>query len=142
MKKALLILMAAVLALPLCACGKSKDDAAQATQRPQLTQAPIAGGDYEFSIKNDLGSSVAELYISESTSDDWGTNLLDGDSIYDGGAYEVYFAPEQSASDSKYDIAVVTGDEAEYHFEGINLNGIDVVTLTWNDDDEVVAELD
>ena len=140
MKKALFAALSAIMVLSLCACGGNNEP--QPTERPRVTQAPIAGGNYDFAIKNDLGSSISELYISESSSNDWGDNLLSDESVYDGGAYEVSFSPEMATVNAEYDIAVITGDDAEYHFEGINLNDIDVITLTWNGDDDVIAELD
>lgn len=142
MKKTFILSVLTVFAaLSLCACGgNNADPGLTETQRP--TQAPIAIGNYDFSIKNELGSSITKLYISDSSSDNWGDNLLTDENIYDGGAFEVNFSPEKATSNAQYDIAILTSDQAEYHFEGLNLTDISVVTLTWNDNDEVVAQLD
>lgn len=142
MKKTLILsILSAVVALSLCSCGGNKNEAeVTETQRP--TQAPIAVGNYDFSIKNELGSSIVKLYISDSSAEDWGDNLLTDENIYDDGAFEVSFSPERATANAKYDIAILTSGEAEYHFESLDLTNVSVVTLTWNEDDEVVAQLD
>lgn len=142
MKKALSIFVSLAMALSLCACGAKNDESAEQTEKPRLTQAPIAGGNVAFSVINELGSSITEIYVSETSSDDWGDNLLEDEKIVDGGAFEVKFSPEQAKANAKYDMAVVTSDSGEYHFEDISLEGINVITLSFNDDDEVTAELD
>ncbi|MDY3031645.1 MAG: hypothetical protein SOS24_07800 [Clostridia bacterium] len=111
-------LLAAVLSLGIAAgissCGKT-------------TKSP-----YDFSLVNNLGSSVTEVYISESTSEGWGDNLLGTSALENGRKLELTFSGEQPST-SVFDIAVLTAAGTEYQFKSVDLNTAKIVTIQMQD---------
>ena len=111
MKKFLAVVLSAGVALGMTACGTK-----------------TAKSPYDFSIVNDLGSSLAEVYVSESTSEGWGDNLLGTSALENKKKMDLTFSGEQTAT-SVFDIAVITAAGTEYQFQGIDLNTANVVKI-------------
>lgn len=121
MKKFWAIALSVGIALSTSSCGKSKQ-----------------GSPNDFAIVNDLGSSLSEVYISESANEDWGSNLLGTTAFENGKKLDITFSGAPTAT-SVFDIAVLTAAGTEYQFKSIDLNTSNVVTLTMQDGAAVAA---
>ncbi len=79
-----------------------------------------------LTFKNNTGASLKEIYISQNSSEDWGSNILElasVDQLDDGYTYNVTysFAENNSAADVK----VVTDKGEEIEFTDMDLNSAD-----------------
>ena len=93
-----------------------------------------SGGDspYDFSIVNNLGTPISEVYISESINQDWGENLLGTSVLENEKTLEIEFSGAPTST-SVFDIDVITNGGTEYQFSSIDLNTAEVVTLMMQD---------
>jgi hypothetical protein len=73
-------------------------------------------------VENESGFEVCELYISPTTDENWGDNLVDV--LADGDFIELQFA------DGEYDVAFATCDGEFFEEYGIELFGDALITLT------------
>lgn len=87
---------------------------------------------YDFSIVNDLGCSLSEVYVSSGLTEDWGSNLLGTTAFEAGKTLDISFSGADTES-SLFDISVLTSAGTEYQFQSIDLNVSKVVTLTMQD---------
>ena len=53
---------------------------------------------YDFTMVNNLGTTLSEVYISESTNDDWGQNILGTSALENEKELEVTFSGAQNIS--------------------------------------------
>lgn len=86
----------------------------------------------DFSIVNNLGSALSEVYVSESANNDWGENLLGTTSFENGKQLDISFTGAPTST-SVFDIAVITQAGTEYQFKSVDLNTANIVTLTMQD---------
>lgn len=93
---------------------------------------------YDFELMNNLGTPLSEVYISESTSDSWGDNLLGTAVLENGMTLDIEFSGAPTAT-SVFDIDVITNGGTEYQFQSIDLNTVNVITLMMQDNAPVAS---
>ncbi len=111
MKKILSVLMSVGIIISTAACGD------------KTTKSPN-----DFTLVNNLGTTLSEVYVSESTSDDWGQNILGTTALENEKKLDLSFSGAPTAT-SVFDVAVLTSAGTEYQFKAIDLNTANVVTL-------------
>ncbi len=124
MKKAICILMAAVMLLSLCACGSGGEDAEDVV------------------FQNDLDVVIHSIYISSSTEDEWGdpvnsAKLNSGSSTHidfdkfagDGAYYDVGVVDENNVNYDVYEVSLAIGDTLALS----ESDGTPVLTVTGTD---------
>lgn len=120
MKKIFAVILSVGMALGLASCGAGDESP------------------YNFSIVNNLGTPLSEVYISESTSEGWGDNLLGTSVLENEKTLDIEFSGAPTAT-SVFDIAVITNGGTEYQFQSIDLNTANVVTLMMQDNAPVAS---
>ncbi len=98
-----------------------------------LAVAPLSQADsaMDFTLVNDTGYQINEVYISPSASDEWGENILN-DVLVNGNYATVTFQP---AADNipTWDIMVAWDDDSpNTYWRGLKLAEIHKVTLKCN----------
>ena len=93
-----------------------------------LAGAAIAvAGTQDFTLVNDTGVDIAELYIAPSASEDWEEDVLGTDILKDGASVDITFSPKLKAK--TWDLMVVDGEGEEITWSGLALNEISKITL-------------
>lgn len=91
-------------------------------------------------VRNRTGYDIHELYMSESTSDDWEEDILGDDILEDGDMTNINF--ESVSSQRYWDIKTVDEDDDEAVFEDIDLSKTTRVTLYYDDDGNACVDCD
>lgn len=125
MKRFLMLLMAAAVGMCISSCGGNDED---------YTTIGTSGesGSAGFAVLNKLGSTIEELYISDSSTSNWGEDLLATSSLDDGVQLDVAFsgAPLKSTI---FDMAIIMTDGKEYQFKSIDISAMQVIELQMTD---------
>ncbi len=129
MKRFVALFAVVVMVVSLCACGGNDDN------YTELNTPDTSKG---FSVTNELRSNIKEFYISQSTSADWGEDLLNGSTLDQGVKMDLEFAGEPLTS-QVFDIAVIMEDDTEYQFKNVDIGELGSIKLLIRDD-EPVAE--
>lgn len=85
-------------------------------------------GDQDFTLHNDTGVTIKELYISPHDTKDWEENVLGKDSLKDGEEQEITFPKREKAEN--WDLKVVDPDGNSVEWANLKLTEITDVTLT------------
>lgn len=97
-------------------------------------------GKQDFTLVNNTGADISEIYISSAAVDNWEEDLLGGDKyLPDGNEVDIHFASDEDAE--LWDIRVVDSDGTAVVFQRIKLTAVTKVTLTM-EDGEPTAELE
>lgn len=115
MKKFLSVIASAFIIISTSACGSKE-----------------AKSPNDFTLVNNLGTTLSEVYVSESTSDDWGHNILGTTALENEKKLDVSFSGAPTGT-SIFDVAVITSAGTEYQFNQIDLNTAAAVTLEVQD---------
>ena len=86
-----------------------------------------AAGTQDFTLVNETGVDIAELYIAPSASEDWEEDVLGTDILKDGASVDISFSPKLKAK--TWDLMVVDGDGDEITWTELALNEISTITL-------------
>lgn len=102
----------------------------------QNTQSTNPTGDQktgrqDFSITNNTGLTLIDVYISPNESNDWGEDVIPKDMIADGETFDFTFS-DVSAEKCLWDIKFNAEDGVEYFMKGVNLCEISTITLNKN----------
>ncbi len=84
-------------------------------------------GDQDFTLANQTGVNIQELYLSPTATDDWEEDVLGVDVLADGDSVEVKFSPDEEAE--FWDLKVVDDEGASIIWKKLNLLEISKVTL-------------
>lgn len=147
MKKIITLLAVTTLCLVvLTACGggepasidPSTTPASTATaDLPSVPSEPVEDEPEYYSqdvyITNSTGVAIVELYISPSDSDDWGSDLLDGEA-FGAGETVLFEAGVVGTAEAAWDILVVDEDGDEITFADVNLSSATALDLHWGSD--------
>lgn len=87
----------------------------------------LAQHQLDFRFHNRTGFSVAQLYVSPSHSDYWGSDVLGRDILPSGYSTLIYFSGNYDTC--IFDIKVVFLDDSKIERSGFNLCGLSDVTL-------------
>ena len=86
-----------------------------------------AQGKQDFTLVNQTGVEIHELYVSPHSSDDWEEDVLGQDTLADGESVAIHFSPKERAK--LWDLKVVDGKGNSITWENLNLLEISDVTL-------------
>ena len=92
-----------------------------------VATAAFAQGKQDFTLHNETGVEIHELYVSPHSSDDWEEDVLGQDTLADGDSVDIHFSPKTKAK--LWDLKVVDGKGNSITWENLNLLEIADVTL-------------
>ena len=93
-----------------------------------IVAAPAAtAGDQDFSVINDTGVEIHQLFVSPHDTADWEEDILGRDTLADGEELEISFSPNEEAE--LWDLMVVDADGNSITWENLDLLEISQVTL-------------
>ena len=95
----------------------------------------VYAGDQDFTLDNQSGVEIHELYVSPTAQDTWGEDILDVDTLVDGQAVDITFSPAEEAD--LWDVKAVDGEGTAVIWKGLNLLEISKVTLKMEDGNPV-----
>lgn len=96
-----------------------------------LPQKASAQGKQDFTLHNETGVVISELYVSPHQSNDWEEDVLGQDVLLDGEEVDILFSPRTKPK--LWDIKVVDKDGDSIMWENLNLLEISEVTLYFKD---------
>jgi len=92
-----------------------------------LAPAAFAQGKQDFTLHNQTGVEIHELYVSPHSSDDWEEDILGEDTLPNGESVDIHFSPR--AKPKMWDLKVVDKEGNSITWENLNLLEISDVTL-------------
>jgi hypothetical protein len=90
-------------------------------------QVAWAQGKQDFTLHNDTGVEIHELYVSPHSSDEWDEDILGEDTLANGESVTIHFSRKEKAK--LWDLKVVDGKGNSIEWESLNLLEISDVTL-------------
>jgi len=95
---------------------------------------PAWAGDQDFTLANRTGYQIDEVYVSRTTSRNWGGDIMGSDALENGRNVNVTFnAPDKVCN---WDLKVKYSDGDEATWKSLNLCNITKVTLYWDKKNE------
>lgn len=91
------------------------------------TQRASAQGKQDFTLHNETGVTISELYVSPTKSNQWEEDILGQDVLMDGESLDISFSSR--AKPKFWDIKVVDKEGESIVWERLNLLEISEVTL-------------
>lgn len=85
-------------------------------------------GPQDFTLVNDTGLTIDELYISPTHDDEWQEDVLGVDVLNNGGHVDITF-PYADKTDCAWDLKIVDEDGDAVVWEGIDLCAASEITL-------------
>ena len=92
-----------------------------------LMPASRAQGKQDFTLVNQTGVSINELYVSPHTTNDWEEDILGQDTLANGDSVDITFSRTERAA--KWDLKVVDKEGNSIEWENLNLLEISKLTL-------------
>lgn len=92
-----------------------------------LIPSAFAQGKQDFTVHNMTGVTIAELYISPHSTDQWEEDILGQDTLSNGESLDITFDRTEKAA--KWDLKIVDKDGDSIEWENLNLLEISEVTL-------------
>jgi len=97
-----------------------------------LTATAVArSGDQDFTLHNETGVEIYELYVSPTSADDWEEDVLGVDTLPSGDSVKITFNDREKRG--KWDLKVVDSKGNSIEWEALNLIEISEVTLHYKD---------
>ena len=91
---------------------------------------PAAAGTQDFTVLNNTGYPIEEVYVSASAKDEWEEDVLGRDTLPEGERTKIRFSSDEEAC--LWDLKVVYSDEETAEWQGINLCEVSVVALSYD----------
>jgi hypothetical protein len=85
----------------------------------------------DFSMTNNTGMTLIDVFISPSDSESWGSDVIPGDLILDGETFNFTFT-DVSPEKCMWDIMFTAEDGVKYYMRHVNLCELTTITLTNN----------
>lgn len=92
-----------------------------------LISTAFAQGKQDFTLHNETGVEIHELYISPHNSDDWEDDILGQDTLPNGESLDIHFSRKETAK--LWDLKIVDGQGNSVEWENLNLLKISEITL-------------
>jgi hypothetical protein len=92
-----------------------------------LAASAFAQGKQDFTLHNETGVEIHELYVSPHSSDDWEEDVLGQDTLPSGESVDIHFSRKEKAK--LWDLKVVDKEGNSITWENLNLLEISEVTL-------------
>ena len=87
-------------------------------------------GHQDFTLKNQTGRDIVNIYITPSQSSSWDEDILGVDILYNGEVTEIVF--DRSETDRYWDLKAIYSDGSEYVWEDIDLFSVSEITLRFD----------
>ena len=91
---------------------------------------PAFAGDQDFKLVNRTGYQIDEVYVSRSSSKNWGRDMMGSDALADRESVNLSFNAPDSVCDWDMRVKYNDGDSSEW--SNLNLCKIEKVTLYWD----------
>jgi hypothetical protein len=91
----------------------------------------LAQGKQDFTLVNQTGVEIHELYVSPHKSNDWEEDVLGQDTLPSGDSVTIHFSPKERAK--LWDLKIVDKEGNSIEWESLNLLEISKVTLHYKD---------
>jgi hypothetical protein len=91
---------------------------------------PALAGTQDFTILNNTGYPIEEVYVSASSKDDWEEDVLGRDILGEDERTKIRFDRDEDAC--LWDLKVVYDDGESSEWQGINLCKVSVVSLSYD----------
>lgn len=92
--------------------------------------APALAGTQDFTILNNTGYQIDQVYVSASSKDEWEEDVLGRDTLPDDERTRIRFDRDEEAC--LWDLKVVYQDGESSEWQGINLCKVSVVSLSYD----------
>ena len=92
--------------------------------------SPAAAGTQDFTILNNTGYPIEQVYVSASAKDEWEEDVLGRDTLPAGDRTKISFDRDEDAC--LWDLKVVYADEQSAEWQGLNLCELSVVALSYD----------
>ena len=92
-----------------------------------LLPTAFAQGAQDFTVVNMTGVTIAELYVSPHTTNDWEEDILGQDMLANGESLNIHFSRTEKAA--KWDLKIVDKEGNSIEWENLNLLEISKLTL-------------
>lgn len=86
--------------------------------------------DRDFTVVNNTGNTIVNLYASPTTTTTWGADLLGSDVLANGASVMLHYTPSMYRGQCVFDIKIVDSDNAQHVVNAINLCTITTVTFS------------
>lgn len=104
-----------------------------------LASAPALAGEQDFTLYNETGVDIYELYVSPASTDQWEEDVLGVDVLEDGDSVDISFDRDEDAD--YWDLMVVDGEGSNIQWYRLKLTEISDVTLRISDG-RAIAEVE
>lgn len=94
-----------------------------------LNQSVNAQSNQDFSMTNNTGMTLVDVFISPNNSDDWGSDVIPKDMILDGETFNFTFTGVDPDHCS-WDILFTADDGNKYYMKGVDLCSLTSITLS------------
>jgi hypothetical protein len=101
---------------------------AQGTQN--FTLASASQSKQDFTLHNETGLEITEVYISETGNDEWEDDVLGQDTLEDGASVDITFAGQKA---NNWDMKVVFTNGKSNFWRKLNLSQLTDVTISFKD---------
>ena len=118
MKKLFSVILSVMICATMASCGGDDDGYTEIGTNTTQTQVGIEPA---FSIKNNLGNTIKELYISQSSVPEWGENLLEAMPLEEGVTVDISLSGAELPT-KVFDIAVFMDDGTEYQIKNVDVS--------------------
>jgi hypothetical protein len=96
-----------------------------------LSAGGVFAQNADFSMTNNTGMTLIDVFISPSASDNWGSDVIPTDMILDGETFNFTFS-DVTADQCIWDIMFTGEDGIAYYMRGVDLCTITTITLSKN----------
>ncbi len=95
-----------------------------------LAAFPAVAGDQDFTLKNQTGYTIEQVYVAASKSNDWEEDVMGDDVLKTGANVDITFDAAENVC--RFDIKVVYDDKEEAIWSNLDLCTISAVTVRYN----------
>ena len=89
----------------------------------------VAQSKLDFTLKNDTGVVISEIYVAPSTSDDWEEDIMGKDVLDNGDSVDIEFSRTEKTC--KWDMKIVDEHESEIEWTELDLCKASHITLQY-----------
>ncbi len=90
----------------------------------------LAQGKQNFTLVNQTGYTIAEVYVSPSKSDSWDADVMDMDVLPNNTEVDITFSRKEKSC--MWDLKVVYDDGETAEWEGFNLCEVSTIAISYN----------
>jgi hypothetical protein len=91
----------------------------------------FAEGKQDFTLHNQTGKVIKEIYVGPTTSEEWGDDVMGKEVVGDGESVHITFHPKATAN--HWDLKIVFDDDKWTVWTNFDLTTIDDITISYKD---------